>query len=328
MSHHNNYALAHTLNQMKPQQLSNNVFFGPLNTLSQYDFLSKNDIKFFISVGIPVERAMDYARNIQLDQFMICCLDKEFDRTKFSDDTMNNILEFNNKHSVDLKTLIQHVSLSEECAAQPLQSHLYRSVSEYTTNIYTADGVHKFECFNDLITLFKLAKMGNILVFSSNGNDENLVILLISHMLKQNPSINVVDAFSYVKNLRPTVNNMKEDNIYWCSGLVAYHERVKSKEMTWRPVSTNGSSTEITNFATKRREQFEEDETEDGDISYGNKPYSDAANDAMESIASTPFSESDCSYSSDFQTPEPDNGSAYSSRQYATPRLKRMALNK
>ncbi|CDO96411.1 unnamed protein product [Kluyveromyces dobzhanskii CBS 2104] len=313
---------------MKPQQLSNNVFFGPLNTLSQYDFLSQNDIKFFVSVGIPVERAMEYARNVQLDQFMLCCLDKDFDRVRYSDSAMCQILEFNNKHSTDLKTLIEHVSMSEEFNTQPLQSVLYRPVSEYTTNIYTAEGVHKFECFNDLITLFKLSKMGNILVFSSNGNDENLVTLLISQMLRQNPSISAMDAFNYVKNLRSTVNNLTEDKLYWCSGLVAYHERVKSKEMYGRPGFCGSTSNEVTNFATKRREQFEEEDMIDPDTSFGYANLSDAGNDAAESIASTPFSESDYSYSSDFQTPEPDNISVHSSRQYANPRLKRMALNK
>lgn len=246
MSHHNNHALAHTLNQMKPQQLCSNVFFGPLNTLSQYDFLTHNDIKFFVCIGIPIKRAMEYARNIQLDQFLMCCFDKDFDRTKHSDETMGRILEFNNKHSSDMKMLIHTISASEEFKIKPLQSMLYRPISEFTSNIFTADGVQKFECFNDLISVFKKSQLGNILVFSSNGNDENLVTLLASQILKQNPTITPMDAFNYVKNLRPTVYNLKEDQIYWCSGLVAYHERVRSKEMYWGPGSHNGVSPHIT----------------------------------------------------------------------------------
>lgn len=69
-------------------------------------------------------------------------------------------------------------------------------------------------------------------------------------------------------------------------------------------------------FATKRREDFDDNYS-------GND---DQPLDVSESVASTPFSESECSYSSDFQTPEPD-GFPHS-RRYATPRAKRMALHR
>lgn len=314
MSHHSNYALAHTLDQMKPQQLCNNVFFGPLNTLSQQEFLNENNIRFFISVSIPVERVIEYAANIHLDRFLMCCFDQSFDRTRLSDEVMCRLLEFNGKHSADLKALIHNASLSDECIARPLQSLFYRSVAEYTTNIFTADGVQKFEQFNDLITLFKLSQLGNVLIFSSNGNDENLLTLLISQILKCNPKVSVMDAFTYVKNLRPTVENLHEDRIYWCSGLIAYHERARSKELYWGPGSPSSVRKEVPSSATKRREKFEES----------------VPPDSADSSASTPFSDGDVYYSSDVQTSEPESIAAGSgsSRQFAVPRLKRMALNR
>lgn len=319
MSHQNQYALAHTLNQMKAQQLCNSVFFGPLNTLSQYDFLSSNNIKFFISVGIPIERAISYARNIQLENFLICCFDKSFDRNGLSDDTMTTALEFNNKHSSDLKILTDTVSKVCGMSERPIQSSLYRPVSEYRTNIFTMDGVQKFECFNDLITIFKRSNIGNILVFSSNGNDEELVTLLISHVLKQNPVTNLMEAFSYVKNLRQTIYPLKEDQIYWCSGLVAYHERVRSKEMYWGPGSHEGLPPRITSFATKRREQFDDQLYDQG------SEYDDAQFDQPDSVASTSFSESEREFSSDFLTTESDISPQ---RRIAAPRLKRMTLSR
>lgn len=271
MSFHNQFAMADTLNQIKPQQLSNNVFFGPLNTLSQQEFLFKHQIKFFIAVGIPTKKAAEYYHNMPIKDFIMVNIDGGFDRSPSSNDELQRILHYNQANSDNLKQLLANINTSstsehERCLTpQPdLNQLMYRNINEYTTNTITLSGVQKFESFNDFLTLFKMSGLGNVLVFSTNGNDEELVTLLISHVLKMNASVSLLEAFNYVKSLRPTVNDLRDEQIFWCAGLVDYSERVRAKELFWGPGSNGGVVPNVLSFSTKRRNEPSNDNEEEG----------------------------------------------------------------
>ncbi|SCW01400.1 LAFE_0D11738g1_1 [Lachancea fermentati] len=259
MSFQNQYALATARNQINPQQLTNNVFFGPLNTLSQLEFISLHNIRFFISVGISTKRAAQYFRSISVDEFVMVTFDETLDSNVAANS--DDILSYEAENSLLLKQLIAKVQaetpepVTGRCLTpQPdVNQLLYQNVNTYTSNVVSARGVQKYESFNDMLTLFRLSHSGNVLVFSDNGNDEELVTMLISHILKENTSVSLMEAFQYVKSIRPTVSELKQEQIFWCNGLIDYSERVKAREMFWGPGTQAGFAPWVGSLSTKRR---------------------------------------------------------------------------
>ena len=60
----NAYYLSDPLEQLKPQKLDSNVFFGPLNTLTQFDFIKDNNVKLFICIGLSTQRLANILNDI------------------------------------------------------------------------------------------------------------------------------------------------------------------------------------------------------------------------------------------------------------------------
>lgn len=122
-----------------------------------------------------------------------------------------------------------------------LDKLLYGNKSEYSrTNIFQVTNEAKFQVFNDLITIFKysIAQGGNtnsnILVLSENGStDENLISLLMSTVLKENPTFNVYQALQFVKSIAVIPDTVRDEKILWATGFINYQELIKKNEMYW-----------------------------------------------------------------------------------------------
>lgn len=275
MSFHHQFTLASAKNQLIPQQLTNNVFFGPLNALSQREFIQENRIRFFVAVGIATKRVAQYCRDMPAQDCLVVNFDSEFSpQVSLSATELELVSQYSQQHSTLLSQLAAGLAgdAATGCTAdsrltpQPeLDQQLHNSPAQYTCNIVTSQGAQKFASFNDLLTLFKLSGSGNVLVFSSNGNDEDLVALLSSHVVITNSSASLLEAFQYVKSLRPSINQCQPDSVFWCQGLMEYLEGSRSYNNPFydngmspaSPLSTTGVTSNA--FVTKRRNSWSSD---------------------------------------------------------------------
>ncbi|AET39841.1 uncharacterized protein Ecym_5049 [Eremothecium cymbalariae DBVPG len=265
------YAMAKAMDQIKPQKLNNNVFFGPLNSLSQRDFLVENGIKFFISVGIPTGRVVEYVKALPTEEFIAIVVDGSSGATDGEEG--GDVKRFRETHSARMQGVFRQVSMEGmgfggRCLPQSeVVRQLHRPIAEYQSNIVAGDGIAVLEQFNDFITLFQQSRLGNILIYSANGNDERLTTLLVSQVLQTNMWSSVLEAFVYVKSLRPSIEDQLGVNSFWNANLVAFHERLRAKLFTWgnaRPADACRSSLYQNNARkTKRRDETSCEEHEE-----------------------------------------------------------------
>lgn len=203
---------AELLEQLRPQQLDTNLFFGPLNALTQREFLEQHNIRFFIGVGIDTSRL---ASLVQDGQLLGCSgpfpplmvnFDQKFDYASLAAASESTQLY----HLQNSELLAQLVSQTAHAAQ--------RNIAYYTySNVFSDGLVDRFETFNDLVQIFKMAAhMGNILVFSQNGNDEQLLMLLIFFVLQKYPCVGPAEAVKFIKCLRPSVHDLTPEQLYWC----------------------------------------------------------------------------------------------------------------
>ncbi|KAH3902857.1 uncharacterized protein SCDLUD_000450 [Saccharomycodes ludwigii] len=233
MSFQNQYELAKILNQLEPQQLTKNVFFGPLNALTRVDFLMTNNIKFIISTGMPVYSAMKCCANIPMEKYayVLINFDPTFSKSDYNDEKLFQIMCYNQIFSAQLSSFVNRALSTVEREEDIYNS---QSINILRSNIITSDGLLKFEVFNDFITLCKSANMGNVLIVSNSGNDESLTSLLISHVMRNNCQATLQDSISYAKSLRPSVRDINESRLLMCNGLSEYIEQVKSH--SWKDI--------------------------------------------------------------------------------------------
>ena len=218
-------------NQIQPQQLTQNVFFGPVNSLSRLDFLMENNIKHFVCVDVPTAMAVKYSEKIPLDKYAynFVNFDSKFNKAEHTNEKLFEIMCFNQNFSSQLFNFIKQTLPS---SSDLLNNEIYNmnSLRVLQSNIVTCGkGYERFEVFNDLLTIIKYAKNGNVLVVSSNGNDESLITLLISQVLRENCTADVMDAIKYVKALRPTIHELNLQQIQFFTGFIEYSEKIKSK---------------------------------------------------------------------------------------------------
>ncbi|CUS20813.1 LAQU0S01e15214g1_1 [Lachancea quebecensis] len=275
MSFHHQFTLASARNQLIPQQLTNNVFFGPLNTLSQREFIQENCIRFFVAVGIPTKRVAQYCRDMPVQDCLVVNFDSEFSpQEPLSAPEAELVSQYSQLHSASLSQLAANIAgdIAAGCSAdsrltpQPeLDQQLHNSPAHYTCNIVTSQGAQKFASFNDLLTIFKLSGSGNVLVFSSNGNDEDLVALLSSHIVMTNSSASLLEAFQHVKSLRPSIHQCQPDSVFWCQGLMEYLEGSRAYKNPFydggmSPASSlSAAGLSSSAFVTKRRNSWSSD---------------------------------------------------------------------
>ncbi|EDO15789.1 hypothetical protein Kpol_1040p2 [Vanderwaltozyma polyspora DSM 70294] len=261
MDFQNEFYLADAMELLRPQRLDNNVFFGPLNTLTQVEFLRENNIRFFIGIGVSTERLAKICNeNAMLRGSMNEVIMINFDSGVVAGQRCNSFdsesitTDFQRFNTSQLQNLISYLvndkrSSSSHSSGNPnddrcltplpeqsdISNLLYGDISHYYgSSVFSDVNVEKFKAFNDLITLFKAYDPTNkVLVFSNDGNDEDLVTLLVSSVLKANPSTKIFEALQYVKSLRAALSNIKDEKIIWCSGLLNYYECVRANELNW-----------------------------------------------------------------------------------------------
>lgn len=203
---------AELVEQLRPQQLDTNVFFGPLNALTQRDFLEQHNIRFFIGVGIDTARLSSLVQGTQVLEndgpfpSLMINFDERFDHgTLAASAEITQLYHFH--HTKTLSQLAAHSAhVLQKDAACYMQS-----------NVFSETGIERFQTFSDLVVIFKMAAhLGNILVFSQNGNDEQLLMLLIFIVLQKYPYAEPSEAAKFIKCLRPTVQDLTAEQLYWC----------------------------------------------------------------------------------------------------------------
>ncbi|CAI4065282.1 hypothetical protein SUVZ_08G3590 [Saccharomyces uvarum] len=276
-----------------PQRLDNHIFFGSIHSLTRTNFLLENGIRYIINVDIPTETLSHIYHELRpslLDETVIVNIDND------SHISMDNDLvrSYHWHNSSLLQQLIHHLDFLDvmnnngEPLTPPPESHyrnayvqfdhgshdpvsaldnlLYGNESEYSrTNIFQVANEAKFQVFNDLITIFKcsIAQNGNmnsnILIVSGNGkHDENLISLLMSTVLKANPTFNVYQALQFVKSTTVIPDTVRDEKILWATGFINYQELIKKNEMYWGLGSQKGLkptsfASPISNMERKQR---------------------------------------------------------------------------
>ncbi|SCU82166.1 LAFA_0C09516g1_1 [Lachancea sp. 'fantastica'] len=278
MSFQNQFAVASCKNQLIPQQLTNNVFFGPLNALSQASFLQANNIKFFVAVGIPTARVAQYCQSFPANQFLMVNYDPLFNPNVTNSPIEQELVsQYVQTQSASLKLLTTQLGAQTETnynsarglTPQPeLEQLLYKNASSYDCNLITAQTTDLFDTFNDLLTIFRLSNAGNVLVFSSSGNENELASLLISHILNTNPQTTVLEALQYLRSLRPTIAPNGLDQAFCGTNLALFAEKLRTKHFSQDncnvSVADSSLSSHATSLATKRRNLPSSDEEDDG----------------------------------------------------------------
>ncbi|AJT73213.1 AHL_G0052560.mRNA.1.CDS.1 [Saccharomyces cerevisiae] len=257
-----------------PQKLDNHIFFGSVHSLTHTDFLVENNVRFFINVDISTELISHVYHEVRpnlADEIVIVNIDNNSQIPIDSD----LVRSFHWHNTSLLQQLIHHLDFlgdinnNGEPLTPPPESHyrnayvqfdhstdspsildrlLYGKKSEYSrTNIFQVTNEAKFQVFNDLITIFKysIAQSGNsnsnILVLSENGSsDENLISLLMSTVLKENPTFNVYQALQFVKSIAVIPDTVRDEKILWATGFINYQELIKKNEMYWGLGSQKG----------------------------------------------------------------------------------------
>ncbi|AMD21062.1 HEL219Wp [Eremothecium sinecaudum] len=248
------YELANAMDQIRPQQLDANVLFGPVNSISQSKFIAENNIRFFISIGFKCSQVVEYCKSIPIDDYLMIIMEDGLETENESSD----IKEFRIKHSAKLQHVLKMnngTNSSQGCGyltpqPEPVPA-LYRPLAEYSSNVIRSSCVTALENFNDLLSIFRRSQLGNVLVYSANGNDERLTKFLVSSVIKSNVHISLLEAFHHVKSLRATVEVEQDASLFWSSSLVAYHERVRAKELFWGIGSPTTASYSQQQFGSK-----------------------------------------------------------------------------
>lgn len=253
MNFKNEYYLSQPIEQSRPQRLDNQTFFGPIDTLNQSDFLQENNIRFFIGVGIPTSRLATICSQSKMlrDSMNVVTMvnfDPEFvagqHYNNFEPQNLTSNFQRHNTHQLQqlVSFLVndnQSNGVSRYLTPLPEKSYisklLYGDVSHYYgSSVFNDTDVEKFKSFNDLLTIFKAYNPADkVLVFSNDGNDVELATMLISSVLKANPSVNVYEGLRYLKSLRSSLEDIKEERIIWCCGLLNYYECIRAKELFW-----------------------------------------------------------------------------------------------
>lgn len=249
----NAYYLAHSLEQLKPQRLSGNIFFGPLNTLTQRQFIESENIKLFIGVGLSTGRLAPILNEIpsfagKLNDCLVLNFDSEFDPASVAGGTAGSAVEeYHSQNSRVLRLIIEDfLKSNQECSVRDGYRCLTPGPETYDFahiidgdieayynrgNVCYDSSSSKFVSFNDLITIFKRVNpAAKILVFSQNGNDLELVTFLISAVLKEKPGIDVVEAYQFIKSIRPTIDDSLEKILHGCNALSEFHQLLLTKK--------------------------------------------------------------------------------------------------
>lgn len=235
-----NYDAYYTENKYQPQVLDNNILFGTLQSILNHpDTIRDSNVRFFIGIDIPTEQMAElYNSNVisnlynSTDEIIMVNFDSRFieDLNVTNLDTLNLQIQDDNSvkylwnNSQLLKIMVTELSKNND-----LSQILHRYLTIYKKcNTFIVDHIERFQTLNDLLTLFHMTNpQGKAFIFSNSISDENLITLLISTILKKDPLIKVQQAYQFITNLMDTVEEIKTEKIFLCSGLTNYIESVK-----------------------------------------------------------------------------------------------------
>lgn len=249
----NAYYLAEPLDQLKPQRLDNNIFFGPLNTLAQDEFIECENIELFIGVGLNTRRLASILNGIpsfagRTDSRLVLNFDPEFDYDSVTSGSADPAIEDYCRYNSTL--LYQYIESFSRGKTETSLQETYRCLTptpETSDQFHLIDGIidtyyhggnvctdvssGRFLAFNDLISIFKCVNpKGRVLVFSQNGNDLDLVSFLISTLLRKNPSVKMMEAYQFLRSIRPTIDDSLAENLHCSASLMEFHQHMMSKE--------------------------------------------------------------------------------------------------
>lgn len=232
----------------KPQQLYSNVFFGSILSL---DYIFENNIKFLVGIDVPTLQLANWYQQINSNpnfndnEILIINFDSKFNNMNIRssnniNDEHGSLFDYNLQNTQLLNNLISH--LDENGL---IDANIYGSKINYLklmSNTFTMENESKFITLNDLVEMFNLT--GNkIMIFSDNENNENLITLLISVVIKRNPHWKIFDGLQFIKSMKTNYSNdnLREDKIFWCSGLLNYYEIIRKNTINWGVNQINNS---------------------------------------------------------------------------------------
>lgn len=247
----NAYYLSDPLEQLRAQKLDSNVFFGPLNTLTQFEFIRDNNVKLFICIGLSTQRLANILSDIPAlcqaaDEFLVVNFDPNFEQATLIN--ANHVTQQYYTHNSSLlNLLIEHFIQGDLKAAHTdsyrcltptpevpdLTKLIYGGIERYHGggNVCADSTSVKYEVLNDLITIFRCVNpSANVLIFSQNGNDQELLTFLISVIVRKNPMVKVAEAYQYIKSIRPTADDLDKEILFSQSALSEFQNVVRAKD--------------------------------------------------------------------------------------------------
>ncbi|GCE97540.1 hypothetical protein ZYGM_003397 [Zygosaccharomyces mellis] len=204
--------------QIRSQKLDSNVLFGPINSLTQKDFLEVENVKFFITLGLDTSQLSQVWNNgpLNSDNSVVINFDPNFDYNGVDTET-----RFFDENAENLRKIVAHVMRADDDSST--QQYLRSLVNSDVTSLGTVyNGSWEVQIRNllDIAIIFKLASgYGKLLIVSKNGNDNVLVSLLVALQIIQNPHLSVLEAFKFIKVQRPSVQELAPEFVSLCSSL-------------------------------------------------------------------------------------------------------------
>lgn len=204
--------------QIRSQKLDSNVLFGPINCLSQKDFLEVENIKFFITLGLDTWQLSQVWNDgpLNSDNSVVVNFDPNFDYNRVDTET-----RFLDENAENLHKIAAHVmrAYDDNSTQQHLRSLFNSDITSLST-VYGGSWGVQIRNLLDIAIMFKMASQyGKLLIVSKNGNDNVLVSLLVALQIIQNPHISVLEAFKFIKVQRPSVQELAPEFVSLCSSL-------------------------------------------------------------------------------------------------------------
>ncbi|KAH3675117.1 hypothetical protein WICMUC_002773 [Wickerhamomyces mucosus] len=191
---HNKHTLAHTINQLQPQKLSQQLWIGPLNSIAQREFLLQNNIKYIIGI-LPCHKCCYYLKDFDQNQFTCISIDPDFDISKLTEIEGHCLMQFNSKFTSNIVNLTNN---------------------KISNSIITNLNIQKL--LQDYLILINSIRENdsnaNILLFSMNGND-NLFSLFTIAFIQDFLNCDIQQSYNYLKSIRPSINEIVKNSGYY-----------------------------------------------------------------------------------------------------------------
>ncbi|KAG0672102.1 hypothetical protein C6P45_004117 [Maudiozyma exigua] len=241
-----NYDAYYMQNHDQPVILDRQIMFGTMDTIMNHsDTLRSNNVRFFIGLDLQASQMAqlydsDLIKNLygSPEDIVMVNFDSKFleDYTVRDMESLGIQLAATENSQQLISYLWNNSQLLKMMATQFSKKHddttmfLHRYVTLYKRcNSFGVDHIEKFQSFNDLMTLFNDTNpRGKVFIFSESMNNENMLALLISTMLKKDTTMKVQQCYQFITSLMDIpIDSIRTEKIFLCSGLTNYIESVK-----------------------------------------------------------------------------------------------------